>query len=169
MKLSLRLRLLFLLAFFPAWSASVCQAHLPGENSIVITSDSENVIVIATLSLSSVTALVRVDGEATLSAATLEKYRDALVGVAPRISELMDESGALVRAERVFVSLPDGQEIRFRIFYRAGARLAQLRTPFLTSLSRAAFCEVSDHRQKTPNHARLSSAAPELALTSILP
>ena len=147
--------------------ASSARAHLPGESSLVLSTDAENLSVLVSLSLPSAASLSDV-GE-PLSSATLDRHRPALIAAAPRVCTLVDAAGSALRPERVLVSVFEDHEVRFHLLFPADVRPARLRMPLLSGLLGEAFCTVSDLRQSPPSSGILTPRSLEHALAPSVP
>lgn len=161
-------RLLLFVAAATLVTLSPARAHSPGESSLTISADQENLEVLVSLSIPSATALLPADA-APLSSATLDAHRPVLLAAAPRVCVLVDAAGVEIAPQRVLVSLFEEHELRVHFLFPPDTRPSGLRMPMLASLGSEAFCVVSDLRQKSPVRAILTSAAPGRALSSVAP
>lgn len=157
--------LLWLLAL--AFTPFAARAHLPGESSLAITADSENLEILVSVSLPSATSLLSPD--AVLSAATLDQHRAALLAAAPRVCTLLDSSGKTIGSQRVLVSIFQDHEVRFHFLFPPSSRPARLRMPLLAALRGEAFCVVADLRRDPPSRAILTPESPEHSFASSSP
>ncbi len=146
--------------------APVVRAHSPGESSLVLAVDEENLTLRLTLSLQAAAALLGADATPPLLTTTFEQHRDALRAAAPRACVLLGADGRPVAPERVLVSLHDGPDLRLDFIFSAGTRPVALHLPVLSSLGPEAWCLVSDLRSGDPVRAVLGAKSPELSLSS---
>ncbi len=146
--------------------APAVRAHSPGESSLVLAADEENLTLRFTLSLQAAASLLGAETTPPLSAATFEQHRDALRDAAPRACVLLGADGRPLAPERVLVSLHEGPDIRVDFIFPAAARPAALRLPVLSNLGPEAWCLVSDLRSGDPVRAVLGAKSAELSLSA---
>jgi len=146
--------------------APALRAHSPGESSLVLAADEENLTLRLTLSLQAAGGLLGAEPTPPISAATFEDHRDALREAALRACVLLGADGLPLAPERVLVSLHEGPDLRLDFIFAAGARPAALRLPVLSSLGPEASCLVSDLRSGDPVRAVLGAKSPELPLSA---
>ncbi len=146
--------------------APAVRAHSPGESSLVLAADDENLTLRFTLSLRAAAGLLGAEATPPLSAATFEQHRDTLREAAARACVLLGANGRPLDPERVLVSLHEGPDLRFDFIFAAGARPAALRLPVLSNLGPEAWCLVSDLRFGDPVRAVLSAKSAELSLSA---
>lgn len=160
-------RLLALVAVIAAFAAPA-HAHSPGESSLVLSADPENLEVLVSLSIPSAAVLLPA-GATPLSSATMDAHRPGLLASASRICALADATGTEFAPQRVLVSLFEEHELRVHFLFPPDTRPSLVKVSLLSVLGPEAFCTVTDLRLKTPARAVLTSARPTLALASAAP
>lgn len=133
-------------------------AHLPGESSLVLSLDAENLGVLVSLSLPTAATLLAPESQ-PLSAATLDRRRPELLAAASRVCALLDAEDKPLEPERVLVSVFQDHEVRFHLLFAPGARPARLRMPLLGILRGETFCTLTDLRDEPPVRALLTPDA----------
>ena len=159
---------LFYLLLAVAWAMPVAHAHLPGESSLTITADTENIEILVSLSLPAATALLPADA-GPLSLTTLDQHRPALLAAAPRVCTLLDASGKALEAQRVLVSVFENHEVRFHFLFPPTADPKRLRLPFLANQRGEVFCALSDLRCAPPTRAILTPESLEHTFSPAAP
>lgn len=144
-------------------------AHGPGENTLVLRADAENLEVVASLSLPAAAALLDAEARATFSVATFAEHRPALLAAAPRVCELLDADARPLVIERAVVSLHDAHEVRFTLLYPASARPARVRVPVLTELPAGYYFLLTDRLHPAARPAVLRPAFAEHVLPAATP
>lgn len=156
--------LLGLFVWLPA-----ARAHAPGETSLTLYTDEENLIAQASLSLPAAAALLPADTTPPLTFVTLKQHRAALVSAAAKACTFLSADGTPLSPQRVLLSVRDDHEVRVTFLFPLTARPATIQASFLTALSSEAFCLLSDLRRPTPVRALLTPRSPAFTLPVLAP